>query len=82
VTGTEIAKRDIDPLEGRIVTPGDAYRATMAPWEAPPEALNAWCPHRPDACDWRQIWDTPQEVKAAILKHVDDAHGGALFPRR
>lgn len=76
----EIARRELDPIEGRIVALGGAYRGIMAPWVAPPEALNAWCPHGLGACRWRQIWDTPQEVKGALIKHIDDAHGGALFP--
>jgi hypothetical protein len=72
---TAIAKREPEPIKGRIMTPGDAYLGKFAAHEAPPQAYRAACPLFGD-CDWRQFWDTPEEVRDAEDEHAEQEHGG------
>ncbi len=68
-------ERMSEPLNGRIMTPGDAYRGRFAAHEAPPQAFIAACPIFGD-CDWRQFWDTEEEVREAEDAHGEQEHGG------
>lgn len=49
------------------------YRGEQPLHEAPPTALIARCPL--GLCDWDELWDTPEEVRAALLGHVEGFHG-------
>jgi hypothetical protein len=73
---TEIARREPEPVEGRIVKPGDHYLGRFHIVEAPSNAIPIRCPilEEDNWCQWAQAWDTPEECRDAQVAHARDDH--------
>ncbi|MGI5274736.1 hypothetical protein ACQEUU_37265 [Nonomuraea sp. CA-218870] len=73
---TQIAKREPEPLTGRIMAAGDHYRGRFAAYEAPADAIPIRCPilEEDNYCQWAQAWDTPDECRDAQVTHARDGH--------